>query len=81
MVDSYNLTDANCIMGKYLATECPITIQLTKQEMDLATMKTGDINASWYSMCCLVLRRTGVEIIDNIHIDSLVVNGNKRKFH
>ena len=77
----YNLSDNNCIIGSHIATGYPITIQLTKQEMDLATLTMGDINTAWDCMCALVHRRTGQKIIGQIDIDYIVVNGNKRKFH
>ena len=77
----YNLSDDNCIIGSHIATGYPITIQLTKQEMDLATLTMGDINTAWDCMCMLVHRRTGQKIIGQIDIDYIVVNGNKRKFH
>ena len=81
MIDSYELNDDNCIIGTHIATGYPVHIQLTKQEMDLATLTQGDINSAWECMCALVLRRTGQEIIGQIDIEYLVVNGNKRKFH
>ncbi len=77
----YNLSDDNCLIGSHIATGYPVHIQLTKQEMDLATRKGNDINRAWDSMCMLVHRRTGQSIIGHINIDYIVVNGNKRKFH
>ena len=77
----YNLSANNCIIGSHIATGYPITIQLTKQEMDLATLTMGDINTAWDCMCALVHRRTGQKIIGQIDIEYIVVNGNKRKFH
>ena len=77
----YNLTDDNCIIGTHIATGYPVHIQLTKQEMDLATISMGDINRAWDSMCMLVRRRTGQEIIGCMDIQYIVINGNKRKFH
>lgn len=81
MNDSYVLNDDNCIIGTHIATGYPVHIQLTKQEMDLATISKGDINRAWDSMCMLVRRRTGQSIIGHIDIDYIVVNGNKREFH
>ena len=81
MIDKYVLNDDNCIIGTHIATGYPVHIQLTKQEMDLATIKQGDINSAWDSMCMLVHRRTGQSIIGQLDIQYIVVNGNKRKFH
>jgi hypothetical protein len=77
----YDLSDKNMLIGVHLSTGYPIDIHLTNQEMVLATLTQGDINSAWESMCALVLRRTGIEIIGQIQIDSIVINGNKRKFH
>jgi hypothetical protein len=35
----------------------------------------------WDTMCALVLERTGIEIIGQIQIDYMVVDGNKHVFH
>ena len=71
----------NGLMGTHLSTGYPVDISLSNQEMVLATLKQGDINSAWESMCALVRRRTGIEIIGQIQIDYIVINGNKRKFH
>jgi len=80
-MDKYVLNEDNCLIGSHIATGYPITIQLTKQEMDLATITMGDVNRAWDCMCMLVRRRTGQSIIGHIDIEYIVVNGNKRKFH
>ena len=80
-MDTWNLSDKNMISGKHIATGYPIDIQLTMQEMILACAEYGDINSAWESMCALVRRRTGIEIIGQISIDTITVNGIKRKFH
>ena len=80
-MDKYVLNENNCLIGSHIATGQPITIRLTKQEMDLATITMGDVNRAWDCMCMLVHRRTGQSIIGQLDIDYIVVNGNKRKFH
>ena len=76
-----NTSDKNMLSGVHLATDIPIDIHLTHQEVVLATLKQGDINSAWESMCALGRRRTGIEIIGQISIDTITVNGIKRKFH
>jgi hypothetical protein len=78
---NYTLNDDNMLIGVHLATSYPVNIQLTKQEMDLATMTGPDMNIHWNSMCALVYRRTGQRIQGQIQLDFIVVNGIKSIFH
>lgn len=79
----HDLSDDNCLIGTSVTHGWPMTIQLTKQEMDLALISSAHprVNDAWDSMCALVLRRTGQRIIGHMNIDTIVVRGNKRNFH
>jgi hypothetical protein len=79
-MDRYILNDDNCLIGVSVEKGYPMHICLTSQEMALATAKINE-NECWNSMCFLVLRRTGQQIIDKMHIQHIVINGNKRDFH
>ena len=70
----------NGLIGTHLATGQPVTIHLNYKEMQLA-MATSNIDTAWEMMNDAVLERTGMEIIGQIELDYIVVNGIKRKFH
>lgn len=70
----------NGLIGTHLATDTPVTIHLNYKEMQLA-MATNKIDTAWEMMNDAVLERTGTEIIGQIEIDYIVVNGVKRTFH
>ena len=77
----------NGIIGTHLATDTPITLPLNYKEMQLALGSSGteevqgNVNELWDLMCEAVLARTGTEIIGQIEIDYIVVDGVKRTFH
>ena len=77
----------NGIIGTHLATDTPVTLPLNYKEMQLALGSggteevQGNVNELWDLMCNAVLERTGIEIIGQIEIDYIVVNGVKRTFH
>ena len=72
----------NGLQGIHLATNQPIEIPLNTTEMSYATDKNRETsNASWEYMCAMVSQRTGIDIIDNIQIDWIVIDGIKRVFH
>ena len=76
---SYSIT--NGLKGVHLATDTPVDIELTPIEMELALFKSVTGEEKWDEMCGLVLERTGIEIIGQIQIDYMVVNGVKHVFH
>ena len=71
----------NGIIGTHLATNQPIEIELNAQEMELGLYKGVTGEEKWDTMCELVLERTGIEIIGQVQIDYMVVDGNKHVFH
>lgn len=70
----------NGLIGTHLATGYPVTIHLNYKEMQLA-MATNKIDTAWEMMNDAVLERTGTEIIGQIEIDYIVVEGTKKVFH
>jgi len=72
----------NGLIGTHLATGYPVTIHLNYKEMQLVMDKNAEtINKSWEMMNDAVLERTGTEIIGQIEIDYIVVDGVKKVFH
>lgn len=72
----------NTLLGTHLATNQPVEISLNSIEMSYACDKNSKtVNASWEYMCAMVSQRTGIDIIDNIQIDWIVIDGIKRAFH
>ena len=70
----------NGLRGTHIATGYPVDIPLNGKEMQLA-MAREEINMAWCDMCISVESRGGPSIIDEIEIDFIVVQGNKRVFH
>ena len=72
----------NGIIGTHLATGIPVELTLNYKEMQLAMDKNAEtINKSWDLLNDAVLERTGTEIIGEIEIDYIVVDGVKKTFH
>ena len=57
----------NGIIGTHLATNTPVEIELTTEEMELGLYKSVNGEEKWDTMCELVLERTGIEIIGQIN--------------
>lgn len=68
----------NGLLGVHLATSQEVEIPLSAREMQL--VHAGG-NHQWNVMCESVKARTGIEIINQIQLNYLVVNGNKSVFH
>ncbi len=77
----------NGLRGTHIATGIPVVIPMNYKELQLALGSIGteevqgNVNASWELMCDAVLERTGTEIIGQIEIDYIVVDGVKRTTH
>ena len=69
------------MVGVHLATNQPIEIELTAKEMELGLYKSVNGEEKWDRMCAMVWVRTGIEIIGQIQIDYMVVDGYKHVFH
>ena len=70
----------NGLKGVDLRTGLRVEIALNYKEMQLA-MATNNIDTAWEMMNDAVLERTGMEIIGQIEIDYIVVEGTKKVFH
>ena len=70
----------NGIKCTHLATSYSVEIPLNYKEMQLALDKT-DIDASWNMMCEMEMERTGIEIIDQMELEFIVVEGTERPLH
>ena len=68
----------NGLIGVHIATGQEVEIPLSAREMQL--VHAGG-NHQWNQMCESVFNRSFIEIIGQIQIDFLVINGNKRVFH
>ena len=68
----------NGLIGVHIATGQEVEIPLSAREMQL--VHEGG-NHQWNQMCESVFKRSFIEIIGQIQIDFLVINGNKRVFH
>jgi len=71
----------NGLKCTHLATGYPVDIPLNYKEMQLAMDKSDRQNDSWDLMCALVLDRCGVEIIDQMELEKIVINGLERPLH
>jgi len=70
----------NGIKCTHLATGYPVDIPLNYKEMQLALDKT-DIEKSWDLMCEIVEARTGIEIIGQLELMTILVEGAERPLH
>ena len=70
----------NGFIMEHIATGYPDEVALNSKEMQLA-MDNSKPNLSWEMMCDSVKHRCGCDIIDNYHIEYIVINGEKKKFH
>ena len=69
------------LKGTHLATGQPIEIDLTDKEMMYATCKDICINECWSWLNTLVAKRTGIQIIGQIEIDTITDNHIDKAFH
>jgi hypothetical protein len=68
------------LIGTHIATGMGVEINLTKQEMLLACAKV-EINESWEKAMDMVKARLGIEVIGQIEIEQIVINGVAKTFH
>ena len=71
----------NGLKGYHIATNIPVEIPLNSKEMQLALDNGPMQNDSWELMNGSVVSRGEMNIIGDIEIDSIVVNGISKKFH
>ena len=70
----------NGLKGVHIASGIPVEIELNGKEMQLAMAKVNE-NQCWDDMCSSVLSRGGEDIIGQIEIDFIVINGVDKVFH
>ena len=71
----------NGLIGTHIATGYPVEVDLSKKELMLIEAATGDINDNWEKAMHLLYVRTGVEIINQVDIEKIVLNGVVKTFH
>ena len=71
----------NGLIGTHIATGYPVEVDLSKKELMLIEAATGDINDNWTKAMHLLYVRTGVEIINQVDIEKIVLNGVVKTFH
>jgi len=74
------IKNGNGLIGTHIATGMEVEINLTKQEMLLACAKVN-INESWEKAMEMVYKRTGLEVIGQIDVEKIVINGVAKAFH
>ena len=71
----------NGLKGTHIATGYPVEVDLSKKELMLIDSPTGNINDNWEKAMHLLYKRTGVEIINQVDIETIVINGVDKPFH
>jgi len=71
----------NGLKGTHIATGIPVEVDLSKKELLLIESTTGNINDNWTNAMQLLYVRTGIEIIGQVDIERIIINGVDRRFH
>ena len=71
----------NGLIGSHIATGYPVEVDLSKKELSLIQAPYGNINDNWELAMHLLYKRTGVEILDQVDIEYIIINGVVKKFH
>jgi hypothetical protein len=71
----------NGLKGTHIATGIPVEVDLSKKELLLIECTTGNINDNWTNAMQLLYVRTGIEIIGQVDIERIIINGVDRRFH
>lgn len=71
----------NSLKGTHIATGQPVEVMLSTREVLLITAPNGDINNNWENAMDLVTMRTGVEIIGQVDIETITIDGIEKPFH
>ena len=71
----------NGLKGTHIATGYPVEVDLSKKELLLIECPTGNINDNWTNAMQLLYVRTGIEIIGQVDIERIIINGVDRRFH
>lgn len=71
----------NSLKGTHIATGQPVEVELGKREVLLIEAIGGDINGNWEKAMDLISVRTGIEIIGQVDLETITINGVERPFH
>ena len=71
----------NGLKGTHIATGYPVEVDLSKKELMLIEAATGNINDNWTNAMELLYVRTGIEIIGQVDIERIIINGVDKRFH
>lgn len=71
----------NSLKGTHIATGQPVEIELGKREVLLIAATGGDINGNWEKAMDLISMRTGIEIIGQVDLETIIINGVEKPFH
>ena len=72
---------AYSLKGTHIATGQPVEVELGKREVLLITAIGGDINGNWEKAMDLISVRTGIEIIGQVDLETITINGVEKPFH
>ena len=71
----------NSLKGTHIATGQPVEVSLTRREALLITAPFGDINDNWEKAMDLISMRSGIEIIGQVDLETITINGIEKPFH
>jgi len=71
----------NSLKGTHIATGQPVEVELGKREVLLIAAIGGDINGNWEKAMDLISVRTGIEIIGQVDLETITIDGIERPFH
>jgi FMN-dependent NADH-azoreductase len=72
---------AYSLKGTHIATGQPVEVELGKREVLLITAIGGDINGNWEKAMDLITMRTGIEIIGQVDLETITIDGVEKPFH
>ena len=77
------MISGNALIGRLIHDNIGVvTIPITNKQVKLATDKNIDtMNDSWDKLCNQLIISDGIDIIGNMHIDTIIINGVARDFH
>ena len=72
---------AYSLKGTHIATGQPVEVMLSKREVLLITAPFGDINGNWEKAMDLISVREGIEIIGQVDLETITIDGIEKPFH
>ena len=77
----YTGVNMNSLKGTHIATGQPVEVMLSRREVLLITAPYGDINDNWEKAMDLISVRSGIEIIGQVDLETITINGVEKPFH